>query len=159
MRPGPRPEATALTVLRGNPAKKKLPTREATPPVKMPTCPKNIRGAARTEWRRLGRWLLAQGLLTDGDRGTLGMYCLAYGRWMRATLRLQELEGAGVAVGDEDYREIRNADRAMNKAFDQMRQMIGELGLSPSARTRVSVVNQPRERTRADALAGKRRGK
>ena len=140
-RPGPPRKPTALKRLAGNPGRRPLPTREPKPAPGIPTPPAHLGDEARREWARISGELHRCGLLTSVDRAAVAMYCLAYGRWVEAENKVREL---GVVVRSPNNFPIHSPYLAVaNKAMDQMIRLLGELGLSPAARTRIEVEKPP----------------
>jgi P27 family predicted phage terminase small subunit len=152
---GRKPKPTAIKELAGNPGHRPLNKNEPKPSG-IPTCPSCLDLAARREWRRISKELIAIGLLTSVDRGVLASYCDAYSRWAEATAELNELrrkKGKSVlVVGTKTGYPMQNPlIGIINTAADQMRKFGAELGLSPSSRTRLSV--EPQKKTDDDEFA------
>ena len=131
---GRKPKPTALKLLGGNAGKRAITQAEPRYAVRLPPCPSHLNKAARTEWRRVGRILLAQGVITDADRSALAGYCQTYARWVEAELKLQQfgmLLTVDGALSPSPY--LRIAERAL----EQMHRFAVEFGLTPSSRSRV----------------------
>lgn len=134
-----RPKPTALKILQGNPGKRPLNKNEPKPerPKRIPTIPNHLRGAARYEWQRVCRELYDLGLLTTLDRAALAMYCSAYGTYAHAQKKIDELgdiyKTPKGAVVQNPYLGIRN------RAIDQTLRLMVEFGMTPSARSRMSI--------------------
>lgn len=134
---GRKPKPTALKELAGNPGKRPLNEREPKPRAAVPTAPRHLTGEARKEWRRMGRELLALGVLTTVDRAALAAYCVAYARWADAEAQVTKL---GTVVKTANGNLIQNPYLAVaNRAMDQMMKAAGEFGMTPSSRSRVQV--------------------
>ena len=104
-------------------------------PVEIPRCPTHLSPEAKREWKRISVDLAGCGLLTRIDRGALALYCDAWGRWVEAQRALQTY---GVMIKAPSGFPMQSPYLAIaNKAFEQMRAMLGEFGMSPSSRTRV----------------------
>ena len=74
--------------------------------------------------------------MTDLDVAALAGYSVAYARWCDAEKALRTY---GMMVKDADGLPIQSPYLAVaNKAYDQMRVMMVEFGMSPSSRSRVS---------------------
>jgi P27 family predicted phage terminase small subunit len=157
-KPGPSPKPTQLKKLAGNPGKRKLndaePQFEA--PGRMLNVPDYLDKRAAEIWRELGRLLLSAGLFTVVDKYALAMFCVAAGRWMEAEAKLKEsgpvlLSKATGNLYQNPYLHV------ANRAWDQMRQMFGEFGLTPAERSRLQVMVEEQEPSLAEqlfALAG-----
>ena len=138
--PGPRRIPTALKVLRGNPGKHRLPVREPSLPVATPpTAPppelaKDV--IALAEWTRLEPLLRGARLLTEGDRSALVVLCQQWSVYCAAHthLRQQGVLSKYLAVA--------------HRALDKWMRLNAEFGLTPAARTRVTIA----AKTDADQL-------
>ncbi|MEM6560029.1 MAG: phage terminase small subunit P27 family [Planctomycetota bacterium] len=132
---GRKPKPTAIKELTGNPGKRALNKSEPKPAAKLPACPKHLGDEARKEWRRVTKQLADLNLLTDLDRAVLAAYCQAWGRWVEAET---ELRKHGPVVKSPSGYPIQNPYLSIaNKAMEQMRKLLPELGLSPSSRSRI----------------------
>jgi P27 family predicted phage terminase small subunit len=131
---GRKPLPTHIHLLRGKAGKRPLNFHEPKPPAAVPTPPQHLTKAARAEWFRVTKHLRALNLLTQLDRAVLAAYCDCYDRWVQATAMIQQhglvLKMGGTLI-QSPYVSI------SNKALEQMRAFMGELGLTPSSRTRI----------------------
>ena len=146
---GRKPKPSAVKELAGNPGKRALNKKEPKPSG-VPACPTCLDAAAKREWTRISRELIAVGLLTSVDRAMLASYCDAYSRWSEATAELNELrrtKGKSVlVVGTKTGYPMQNPlIGIINTAADQMRKFGAELGLSPSSRTRLAAEPQKKD--------------
>ncbi|BCH23547.1 phage terminase small subunit P27 family [Mesorhizobium sp. L-8-3] len=132
---GRKPIPTALKLVTGNPSKRPLNTREPKPVTAIPTCPAHLMPAAKTEWKRLARYLHDLGVISELDRAALAAYCQAYGRWVEAEKKLKEtpplLRTPAGYVQQSPWLAI------SNKNVELMHKFMSELGLSPVSRSRV----------------------
>jgi len=126
---GRKPQPTRLKILKGNPGKRRLPANEPQLPVTPTACPKDVRGDARTEWDRLAPVLVSAGVLTVGDLTAFREYCLLTGE-VRAMERLIKRVGQATA-------HRLGYVNAVLKLRKEWRALAVELGLTPSARSRV----------------------
>ena len=141
MPPGPKPVPTHLKILAGNPGHRPLSTNEAKPLPGRPTCPRHLSPEAKTEWRRMVRELEPLGLLTSLDRAALAAYCQAWARWAEAE---EALRRHGMLVkSPSGYPMVSPYLSVANKALNQVRLLLGEFGLSPSSRSRVTAAYVP----------------
>jgi P27 family predicted phage terminase small subunit len=140
MAAGRKPTPTALKALRGNPGKRRLNASEPKPSG-IPTCPKHLTKAAKSEWNRISKELLVLGLLTSVDRAALAAYCSAYARWADAETKIQELG----AVTTTDKGNIIQSPwvGCANRAMELMHKFLTEFGLTPSSRSRLQVQVPP----------------
>ena len=136
-KPGPKPQPTNLKLIRGNPGKRPLNTSEPTPDMQMPEPPDGISAAALSQWRIVAPQLHKIGILSLLDATALEMYCVAYGNWRDAQEKIRKFGPLVKAktgfLQQSPYMQI------ANKAFDQMRAMISEFGMTPSSRSNISV--------------------
>lgn len=137
---GRKPVPTALKLINGNPGKRPLNGNEPKPVIAMPTCPAHLSAPAKTEWKRLVRYLHDLGIITELDRSALAAYCQAYGRWVEAERALKKspplLRTPAGYVQPSPWLAI------ANKNLELMHRFISELGLSPVARSRVETIQR-----------------
>ncbi len=139
MRPGTRPKPTRLKLMAGNPGKRPLNKREPQPSLlpSLPDPPKHLAREGRKEWVRVGGFLLRTRVLTEADLTALSAYATVYGRWSQAELEIKR-KGILVPAAPRSKFRVQNPMLAVaNKAFQQMSQLLGEFGLTPSSRTRI----------------------
>lgn len=147
---GRKPKPSDLKELAGNPGKRTLNRREPRPRVVLPAVPRHLNEEARREWRRMGRELLALGVLTNVDRAALAAYCVAYSRWVEAEGQVAKL---GTIVKTANGNLIQNPYLAVaNRAMEQMCRLAGEFGMTPSSRSRVQANAPTNEPSLADIL-------
>ena len=119
---GPKPQSTALKVLRGNPGKRPLNKAEPVAMPGFPSMPSWLDREARSEWRRLKR-LLPVGLVCKVDQSALALLCQAW----------SELVELYKARGDEDTDPKRAS--AMRSAFSRWYRLAGQFSLFPACRS------------------------
>lgn len=154
---GRKPKPTKLKELAGNPGHRPLNKREPQPPEpeRAPYAPRHLSDEAQKEWRRIVKALMQLGLYTDVDRVALEMYCQAYGDWLQAELKVRE-EGA-VLTSTLSGNAYQNPwYHVANREWEKLRKMLPEFGLTPSARTRLTI-DEPEEEDELAALFFKRR--
>lgn len=137
-------------VLRGNPSKKSaaaLLDEQVRPPVAIPPCPSHFSPEAKAEWKRITKHLELLGLVTEIDRAALAGYCTAWGDYVWAERRIAEINTEakdktgesgriwGLATG---YKQISVPMQIRNRALELMVKFLGEFGMSPAARSRVT---------------------
>jgi P27 family predicted phage terminase small subunit len=67
----------------------------------------------------------------------LAMYCQAYSRWVAAEEKLADF---GLLIKTpSDLPQLSPSLSVSNRAFDQLRAMLAEFGMTPSSRSRLSV--------------------
>jgi len=128
---------------------------EANPEPSIPECPEELSDEAKKEWERVSAELLPMGLLSRIDRAALAGYCQAWATWIEAQASLREY---GVIIrSPSGFPMLSPYLSVANKAFEQMRMMLAEFGMSPSSRTRVHAVPPPREDNALETLRQRRR--
>lgn len=151
---GRKPVPTAIKELKGTARSDRVLRNEAKFPVpeRMLRVPSGLNEYGEELWRDLGKLLLDAGLFTYGDKIALEMLCMAYGRMKYANEEMQKkggevLEGASGNLYQSPWLNI------VNRAWDQVKHMLGEFGLTPAERTRVSaLVASEQEDSLASAL-------
>ena len=132
---GPKPKATVIKLITGNPGRRPMNDREAKPKVKIPHPPALLEGDALREWRRITVLLAEVGLITKLDRTVIAAYCQAWARWLECE---RMLKTTGLIVRTPNgYPAYSPYLAASNKALDQLRQLTEQIGLSGSARSRI----------------------
>ena len=113
------------------------------PAPSIPSPPAHLTAEAAEEWARVSERLFHLGTLSEIDRGALGAYCQAYGRWVqaeRALARMAERDQVtnGLIIRTQGGNAIQNPlVGAANKAMADMVRYAAEFGMTPSARTRI----------------------
>lgn len=142
---GRKPKHPNLKVLEGNPGKRKINTDIPQAPNDLPEPPPELCADALAEWHRMLPGLAAMGVLSSVDRGVFSAYCQAWGRWVSAerTLRAmaekdQVTKGLLIKTSNGNFIQNPLVGIANKSASDYVR-FAAELGLSPSARSRINM--------------------
>lgn len=139
MKPGPRPQPTVVRRLKGNPGGHPLnPHEPDLPPIPDDEpIPHELadNAVAIAEWQRLLPILTRASVITDGDRAALVAVCQQWARYLLATAKADvEL----VIKSQSGYPMPSPYLAIANKALTNCVRLWVELGLTPSARTRVA---------------------
>lgn len=129
MRPGPKPRPQASPRLKAG---------------GLPRCPAHLDPVAKREWRRLVRPLFEAGILTIADRAAFAAYCQAYSLWAEAVTKQRDtpklLRTPSGYVQQSPWIGI------ANKQMELMGRFMVELGITPSARSRLADVLEAPDR-------------
>jgi P27 family predicted phage terminase small subunit len=132
---GRKPNSANVNRVRGNPGKRAPKKREPKPVGALPAAPAYLDAGGKAEWKHQAKAMAATGLLTGADHGVLAAYCASYSRWCEAQKHLNKATVVKAGNGTE----IPSPWLAVsNKAQDQFVKLAGELGLTPTARTRLT---------------------
>jgi P27 family predicted phage terminase small subunit len=169
---GPPRKPTALKMLANNPGEKALNTSEPQPVQELfPVAPDWLSADAARIWTALMPDLVPLGLATRIDKGALGRYCTYFAMWVSVKRQLEELPNFTMPVHDVTRRVNQQTgcyvynnetgevvkDKTLKKLstlpqFSQllkldatMRRLESEFGLTPAARTRISIEIQAGE--------------
>lgn len=135
---GRKPKPTYLKLITGNPGRRPLNDKEPAPQLALPSVPPHLSDAAKVEWGRVCNEMYDLGIMTRLDRGVLAAYCQAYADWC---LYSEQVEKFGsLAKGSKGQPIISPVVKLRNAARAEMVRFAAELGITPSARSRVSVV-------------------
>jgi len=149
---GPPPKPAALKKLEGTYRADRDAGGSLTPPPAVPERPSWFDKDARAEWDRVVPQLVELGVLTGLDGGALERYCVAHANWLQAQKRLQKVG----PIVKTPFGPQKNPD--LKIALDERaaaKQLAQELGLSPSARSRVKAPEKAKpEDDAADFLFG-----
>jgi P27 family predicted phage terminase small subunit len=140
---GRKPTPTARKRLEGNPGRRPLNAREPDLPRDPPAPPDDppppeleTDPVAAAEWRRLFPILQRAQAITAGDRGSLLALCQQWSRYLEANGRVA---ASGLVVMSPHKYPMPNPYIAIaNKALGNCVKLWVELGLTPSARSRVT---------------------
>ena len=133
---------TALKILRGNPGCRPLNQNEPKPDAGA-EMPDGLSPAAQKHWVKISDQLERCGLLTQVDAAALELYCEAYARWKDA---LAKIDRDGMVVpSPKGYPLISPYLSIANRAHEQMVVLLKEFGMTPAARSKVTVAS-PKEK-------------
>jgi P27 family predicted phage terminase small subunit len=111
----------------------------ADPPTGRPTLPKNLKGEARAEWRRMIHRLETCKTLSPVDDAVLYRYCQLHARAERLERKIATLRSPFYTDAFGNPRV--HPGIAQLRAHDQvLRHYLVEFGLTPAARTRVKEI-------------------
>ena len=143
--PGPPRIPTKLKVIRGTDKKTRLLANELEfkPLIKKPRPPKLLNKRAKKEWRIVCSNLFALNMLYQVDLPQLQAYCFMVGILEEAE---EELATGKLIVTQtnndgHEYKAKNKYFGIYNEALDKMNKLAREFGFSPSARTRISMIN------------------
>lgn len=134
---GRKPLPTNIKLIKGTAKKSRLNNNEPKPKtddIKMPT---GMSDAAKKCWRQVSKQLKDASILTNLDTHALMLYCETYAKWQEANDKIKKF---GAVIKAPSGFPVQSPYLAIsNKAFDQMKAMLTEFGMTPSSRTKVSV--------------------
>jgi len=146
---GPKPQPTALKLLRGLPGRRPVNLDEPCPELAGFEPPDWLSPEARAEWEARAPKLIELGLLTEIDIDTFGAYCQTRVDYQHAVAMLRQTgEVIRVNVTKYDKKTQKPLDgtvaaspyvRIRERSLARMQALAAEFGLSPSARSRVRV--------------------
>ncbi len=139
---GPKKTSTKILTIRGSWRAKDRPT-EQTGSYKRPEMPKYLTGDARTEWLRVLPILESMGVLAEGDGIMLGLYCDAYADFKEARNTLKK-EGK-IHSSPNGYMYQHPAVAMKDRAWEKIKKVCVEFGLSPSSRTGLAALPKSRD--------------
>lgn len=132
----PRPQPTALKLLKGETRKERLNPGEPKPQPVAPECPEWLSDMAREVWDRNVKVLERLGLLTEADGDMFAAYCDFYSKYVETS---KNLGNDDVFTTDNGYEQQRPQVGMAQKYFDKARAIAIEFGLTPSARGKLTV--------------------
>jgi P27 family predicted phage terminase small subunit len=135
---GRKPTPTHLKLIRGTTRRDRSNPKEAKIDASFgkPEPPAHLSPEGREEWDKQCDLLFKIGLLTMIDAPVFAAYCQAYGRWRRAEEQLSTQTSFLVRTKVGNFIQHPLVGTA-NKAMHDMVRYAVELGLTPSARTRI----------------------
>ena len=158
---GRKRKPAALSLLEGNPGKRKIPV-EPKPPDEQPVPPSHLDKYALEEWNRIADGLIVMGILAGIDQSTLAAYCGAYSRWRSAEEELNKLKNKTpldaliLKTISGNYIQQPLIGIA-NKAASDMVRYASEFGMTPAARARLAIdPNKGKQSKFKDLIGGKK---
>lgn len=153
---GRKPKPTNLKVLQGTARPDRVRGDEPRPDPNLPAPPDHLSADALVEWGRISGQLYKLGLLSEIDRSALAAYCQAYGRWVQAeralAARISEADKGGLLDTTPNGLQQQHALVGIaNKALELMHKFLTEFGMTPSARSRLSVGKDKEKESRFKA--------
>ncbi len=121
------------------PSNVRLITKDSTdkpkPEVKLPDPPEHFDEAERACWTENARKLAEMGLLTDADHILLEIFVVTWLRWRRA---VEETGDEFIVTSPKSGYPIQNPLLSIaNKAAEQLRKIMAEIGFTPLSRSRL----------------------
>jgi len=138
---GRKPEPTALKLLKG--AEPRHINKHEPKFAAGAEMPSWLDGRAKKEWKRLAPMLATSGVLTAADAGLLAVNCDAWSEMVTLRLRIQR-EGRVIHGDKTSYRNPITI--LFREACDRYIKSCVELGLTPSARSRVKAIPPTEEK-------------
>jgi phage terminase small subunit len=141
---GRRPQPTALTVLRGNPSKKKLNKNEPAPPAGEVVKPSGLSAGASAVWDELAPICLAMRTLTIADVRVFTTLCELQATLQQASARKDGADLFRLEAADEDDPKsltvvIDAVLKLERDTANALRPYYALFGLEPVSRARISV--------------------
>lgn len=144
MRRGRKPKPTHLKVISGMAAKnpQRVNRAEPKPPRSVPAKPDYLDARASEKWDEMTALLDQMGILTTADGDLVALYCVTYSAY-RTALENVNRTGQVLVTRQQDGKTVevkRNPfSTEFHKYADKLMRLQLEMGLTPSARTRISV--------------------
>jgi len=158
---GRRPLPTAIKLLRGDGRRgaghRALPKREPKPIIGAQPAPEWLVPEARALWDELAAMLVRTRVLTEADRPALELLCATWAQWKCAAQVLAEHGDSVQIEGKHGPRLVGRPEVQIAAAAGQrLRLLMGEFGLTPSSRARVSTAGEEQEIDPMDELLSRR---
>ncbi len=137
MTPGPKQKPSAQERLEGNPGHRAV-NHDEPRPAGEPIAPDWLSDAGRVVWDRVIESMGGSGVHTQADENVLAMYCESVADYAGFTEKLRvQGETIVTAAGNGKRNPI---SIARNEARAAALRLAGELGLTPSARTKLHAI-------------------
>jgi len=130
-----KPLPTALKKFKNTARKDQLNEFEPMPDRDQIKPPKELSFASRKHWDLVVEQLMSAGIMTNLDNQALAIYCEAYTRWAEANAKIAE---HGMVIKAPSGYPVQSPYLSIsNRAFEQMRAMLSEFGMTPASRSRI----------------------
>ena len=152
---GPPKTPTHLRLVKGNPSKRAINKNEPKPPSGVPPIPKHFNKQEKYWFKRIGEELDAMGVMSSMDAKALELLIEAYTEYRQHCDTLDE-SGYTYTTESEGGTLIKAHPVAAMKAdaWKRIRAMLGEFGMTPAARSKVTI-NTPAEEDPFEAFLKK----
>lgn len=140
----PKATPTKLRLLRGNPSQRKMPENEPQVDAAIPPMPPHLTDpVAVEEWDRITQILYEVGVLTRVDGNALALYCDAHAAYLEAKKDIAE-NGFNATTGTGSIIQ-RPSVGVFHRCRTDMLRILAEFGMTPSSRTKVSVLSKKKD--------------
>lgn len=130
---------TALKLIRGNPGRRPLPEHEPAPEARIPDPPEHLSAQAREHWNAVARMLHDARVMTVMDGHALELLCDSYVRYVEAN---EKVRRHGMVMKTPGGFFVQSPFLAIaNKAFEQMKSILTEFGMTPASRTKIQTTD------------------
>jgi P27 family predicted phage terminase small subunit len=152
---GRKPKPTHLKIVGGSPRLRYVNENEPKPEPCRPDCPAYVSDKARSVWNEVVDMIDTLGVLTRPDALALAVLCEIYADFKQSCLELEDagelVYTATLTTGQTVLRRHPAVDIKLATSA-QIRSWLGEFGMTPSARTRVSgQAKDSKKKSKADA--------
>ncbi|MCG7984722.1 MAG: phage terminase small subunit P27 family [Candidatus Thiodiazotropha lotti] len=131
---------TQLKIIKGTDQPCRIRSDEPKPASDKIKMPRYLSDKAKTHWRKLIKELQDAKIITNIDVDALGMYCEAYATWFDANEKIQKF---GPVIKNQNGYPVQSPYFLIaNKAFDNMRKMLIEFGMTPASRSRIGTATK-----------------
>lgn len=135
---GRKPKPTAFRLIEGNREHRTIHQElEPKPPASKPPCPQMLSPEARDHWKYIVKHLEAMNTLGESDQGTIMAAAMAYGQAVNIQSDINAMTGQELT--DEGKKELASHRRLLNNTLCTMAKFEADLGLNPTARTRIKL--------------------
>ena len=140
---GRKPKPTKLKLVAGNPGKRKINTKEPKPMNVAPRQPAEMNADEKKVWKYITEELGHMGILASSDQGVIAAYCHWAALSIKAKRLLNKLGESGKdpeIITTKSGNIIQNPWLGIaNRANHEIVKVAAQLGLDPTARTRLEV--------------------
>mgnify|MGYP001565062072 CR=1 FL=1 len=148
------PTPSPLKILRGETRPSRLNRTEPRPTKGRPHMPADMSEAAKVIWRRVLHDYRATGVITPVDGYVLRVFCEAAARYAHAS-RLLDESGPLIRGARRGERVKSPLHQIVRDNADLVRAFGGELGLTPTSRTRLTGGGEPEPDPAEEFLHGR----
>jgi P27 family predicted phage terminase small subunit len=145
---GPARTPTTLLAARGSALAKGRQQTEPGDEVAAPEMPPGLSEAAAAHWDYIVPKLLARRTISPADVGFLAVMCIEFAEYMEAQAELQSIKGQKYDGHLMDHPRVR-----MKSAFERYSKSAVQFGLSPAAKSRVTVAEPKKQKKVVEGAA------
>jgi P27 family predicted phage terminase small subunit len=127
---------TALKLLEGEPNKKRIRKKEATPKKAYRDPPKELPALARQKWKELAPKLYNLGLLTEIDYDAFSALCILYSKYAEA----EKVATLGIVRTNSGYVTQNPMINVSLKYFEKYHRLLSDFGMTPASRSKIDAI-------------------
>lgn len=137
---GRKPLPTQIKILQGT-EESRINRREPRPAPLLPRCPSQLSAHGKRAWRVFAKMLTDCGIAKQTDAVALELLCSAYAEYLEASDKVRSAGPVWIEKGEGKIPKFAYSPywAVANRAWDKVKAMLTEFGMTPSSRSKITV--------------------